>query len=89
MFQYGSHDGTHDDGLHGAHYGVHYGLPYDGLHDVHQYRHADLVRRAAHTRLVRAALRARRAERLAARRSAAGAGSDPGRLRRHRFARAA
>ncbi|MGP2437561.1 hypothetical protein [Streptomyces sp. JW3] len=85
MFQYGSHYGAHYDGLHGAHYGVHY----DGLHDVHQYRHADLVRRAAHTRLVRAALRARRAERLAARRSAAGAGSDPGRFRRHRFARAA
>ncbi|MEU4659260.1 hypothetical protein AB0G32_35910 [Streptomyces sp. NPDC023723] len=62
---------------------------YHGQYEIHQYRHADLVRRAAHARLVRAALRARRAERLAARWSAAGAGSDPGRLRRHRFARAA
>ncbi|MET9828363.1 hypothetical protein ABZ078_03460 [Streptomyces sp. NPDC006385] len=62
-------------------------------YEFHHFRSAELIRRAEHERLVREAVRVRRAARReAAQRSAEGAGeaeAHTSRLRRHRHARAA
>ncbi|MEV0641205.1 hypothetical protein AB0I77_41045 [Streptomyces sp. NPDC050619] len=54
-----------------------------------QFRSADLIRQAEHERLVREAVRGRRAARREAARHAAAGEADTGRPRRHRFLRAA
>ncbi|MFH8975427.1 hypothetical protein [Streptomyces sp. NPDC017890] len=58
-------------------------------YDLQQTRSAELIRRADAARLVREAVRARRAARRETRRGAAPAESHTSRFRRHRFARAA
>ncbi|WP_395574890.1 hypothetical protein [Streptomyces sp. BK79] len=58
-------------------------------YEIQQTRSAELIRRADQARLVREAVRARRAARREARHGAAGAESHTFRFRRHRFARAA
>ncbi|AKZ58299.1 hypothetical protein SAM23877_5254 [Streptomyces ambofaciens ATCC 23877] len=57
--------------------------------EIQQARSAELIRRADEARLVREALRARRAARREARRDAAPAESHTSRSRRHGFTRAA
>ncbi|MFE9775981.1 hypothetical protein ACFYOV_30850 [Streptomyces sp. NPDC005931] len=58
-------------------------------YELHQYRIADLVRRAAHERLAREALAGRRSRRRAADPRATGAESHTPRFRRHWFTPAA
>lgn len=57
--------------------------------EISQYRSAELIRRAEHERLVRDALRGRRAARREAAERTAETDSHTGRPRRHRFLRTA